>query len=88
MKVNVSMDDRLAKRMDDYADANYMTRSGLITVALTQYLNTQDMIDTIKKMGITLSKMANKNSVSESDKEEMEGYANLLQKLASSSALN
>lgn len=88
MKVNVSMDDRLAKRMDDYADANYMTRSGLITVALTQYLNTQDMIDTIKKMGISLSKMANKNSVSESDKEEMEGYANLLQKLASSSALN
>lgn len=88
MKVNVSMDDRLAKRMDDYADANYMTRSGLVAVALTQYLNAQETLDVMKQMGIALSKLANKNSVTEADKDELEGYASLLQKLVSCSGLN
>ena len=36
MKVNISLDDELMKRLDDYADRNYMSRSGLISLACTQ----------------------------------------------------
>ena len=39
MKVNVSIDEELMARIDRYADENYMSRSGLITLACTQYLN-------------------------------------------------
>ena len=39
MKVNVTLDDELMQRVDNYADRNYMSRSGLISIAVTQYLN-------------------------------------------------
>lgn len=87
MKINISLDDRLAKRLDDYADANYMTRSGLVSIALTQYLNTQEMIGVIKSMSLSLSKMVNSNNISEEDRKEIEGYANMLQTMASASTI-
>jgi metal-responsive CopG/Arc/MetJ family transcriptional regulator len=87
MKINISLDDRLAKRLDDYADANYMTRSGLVSIALTQYLNTQEMIGVIKNMSLSLSKMVNSNNISEEDRKEIEGYANMLQTMASASTI-
>lgn len=82
MKINVSLDDRLAKRMDDYAEENYMTRSGLMSIALTQYLNTQEMISVIKNMSMSLAKIADSKMVTEEDKAEIEGYASMLQKMA------
>lgn len=87
MKINISLDDRLVKRLDDYADANYMTRSGLVSIALTQYLNTQEMISVIKSMSLSLSKMVNSNNISEEDRKEIEGYANMLQTMASASTI-
>ena len=33
MKVQISIDDELVKRVDNYADKNYLTRSGLISLA-------------------------------------------------------
>lgn len=39
MKVQVSLDEKLVERIDNYAFANYMSRSGLISFATTQYLN-------------------------------------------------
>ena len=36
MKVQISLDDKLVERADVFADANYMSRSGLISLALTQ----------------------------------------------------
>ena len=82
MKLNVSLDDRLAKRMDDFAEENYMTRSGLVSIALTQYLNTQEMISVIKNMSMSLAKIADSKMVTEEDKAEIEGYASMLQKMA------
>lgn len=87
MKINISLDDRLAKRLDDYADANYMTRSGLVSIALTQYLNAQEMISVIKSMSLSLSKMVNSDNITEEDRKEIEGYANMLQTMASASTV-
>ena len=39
MKVQVSLDERLVDRIDNYADANYMSRSGLISFVMSLYLN-------------------------------------------------
>lgn len=38
-KLNVTIREDLLERMDNYADENGMTRSGLIAIAVTQYLN-------------------------------------------------
>ena len=34
-KITISLDDELVKRVDKYADENYMSRSGLISLSLT-----------------------------------------------------
>ena len=38
MRVQVSLDEKLVEIIDNYADANSMTRSGLISLATNQYL--------------------------------------------------
>ena len=44
MKVNITLDDELMARVDRYADENYMSRSGLISLATTQFLNQYDIV--------------------------------------------
>ena len=65
MKVQISIDDELMKRIDDYADKTYMSRSGFITLAATQYLNTNEMLLAIKDMSFCLRKIADNNTIDE-----------------------
>lgn len=58
MKINITMDDELMKRLDNYADRTYMSRSGFISLAVTQYLNTNEMLVAIKDMSLALRKIA------------------------------
>lgn len=44
MKVQITLDDKLVERLDEYADNNYMSRSGLISFATTQFLNQADCL--------------------------------------------
>jgi hypothetical protein len=37
MKVTITLDDDLMQRVDAYSDENYMSRSGLISFACTQF---------------------------------------------------
>lgn len=54
-KLSVTLREDLIERMDDYADDNAMTRSGLIAVAVTQYLNAMEAMPSMNKL---LSSMA------------------------------
>lgn len=49
-KLSVTIRSDLLDRMDDYADSNGMTRSGLIAVAVTQYLNAQEAMPSVNKL--------------------------------------
>ena len=42
VKLQVSLDERLVERIDGYAAANYMSRSGLISFFMSEYLNQFD----------------------------------------------
>ena len=44
MKLQISLNDDLLARVDKYADDNYLSRSGLISQALVQYLNQNEYI--------------------------------------------
>lgn len=54
MKISISLADDLLQRTDDFADQNGMTRSGLISVALRQYINAMEampsMTSLVKKL--------------------------------------
>lgn len=72
MKVNVTLDDKLLSRLDTYADENYMSRSGLISLACTQYLNSADIVRVVKEMGIAINKIADMGGLDEDTQKQIE----------------
>ena len=80
-KIQVSLDDELLKRIDSYADDNYMSRSGLITLATTQFLNANEVTKAIVSLNTTMQKIAETGSLDHETMEQLEDWqrlANLL----------
>lgn len=74
MKVNVTLDDELMSRLDDYARRNYMSRSGLISLAVTQYLNSNEMILAIKDISVAMRKIAETGTLDDDLMSELEDF--------------
>lgn len=77
MKANITLDDKLMERIDNFADNNYMTRSGLISVAVTDYLNSKEMISAISDMALTMRKIADKGEVDLATLKKLEDFERL-----------
>lgn len=58
MKVQVSIDDELLSRIDNYAEKTYLSRSGLVSLACTQFLIQSEVSLAIKDMALTMRKIA------------------------------
>lgn len=74
MKVQISLDDKLMERVDAYADNNYMSRSGLISLACTQFLNQSDAVLAIKDMSIAMRKIADTGTIDADTLRELEDF--------------
>lgn len=77
MKVNVTLDDELMQRVDNYADRNYMSRSGLISLAVTQYLNQQEVILAIKDVSLAIRKIADTGKMDHETIKQFEDFERL-----------
>lgn len=62
-KVQISINDELLKRADEYADENYTTRSGLVTQALSDFLNARETIQLVKNLSLAIGKIAETGEV-------------------------
>lgn len=82
MKVQISVDDELMKRVDTFADENYMSRSTLFTIAVTQYVNQQDVTKAIKDMAVAMQKIADTGKVDHEVMEELEDFKRLAKMLS------
>lgn len=77
MKVQISLDDKLMERIDSYADENYMSRSGLISFACTQFLNQAEVMRLVKEMALTMRKIADSGTVDHEIMEQLEDFERL-----------
>lgn len=77
MKFNITLDDRLAERVDEYADAHYMTRSGFISMACFQFLQSQEVAKSIVDMATCMKKIAEKGTVDQETMTELENMMHL-----------
>lgn len=77
MKVQITLDDALMARVDAYADANYMSRSGLLSLAVTQYLNAADVTGAIKEMAVCMRKIADAGSLDDETMKQLEDLERL-----------
>lgn len=76
-KFSVSMHPDLLERMDKFCAENFQSRSGLISIAVKQYLESVDLVKQFGKLSDALSEMKStfeqqkqqqeKNDVSEND---------------------
>ena len=73
-KVQISIDDELLEQIDRIADSNYMTRSGLISLSCTQYVNSQDVILAIRDMSLAMRKIADTGVVDDETMQQLEDF--------------
>lgn len=81
MKLGITLDDKLAQRMDNFADENYMSRSGLISIAVSQYLNAAEVSRAIQDLAFSVRKIADKGEIDEATLEQLRDFervANLI----------
>lgn len=76
-KVQISIDDKLLERVDKYAEANYTSRSGLISLATTQYLNSNEVLLLVRDMALSMRKIADNNCVDDETMEKLQDFERL-----------
>lgn len=79
MKVNVTLNDDLLAKIDSYAEENYMSRSGLISLACTDYLRGKEMCEYVKQMTIAMQQIADRGFVEPELREQLEMFLKLSQ---------
>lgn len=77
MKINISLDDDLVQRIDTFADSNYMSRSGFISFACTQYLNTAEVMVMVKDMALAMRKIADSGKIDDVTMSQLEDFERL-----------
>ena len=83
VKVQITVDSDLLARADNYADNNYTSRSGLIGIALRQYLDSQDLAQSIQRMSVAMQVIAEKGEIDEDVKKELDTFKALSEILSS-----
>lgn len=73
-KVQISINDNLLKRLDDFADENYTSRSGLIQTAVTEYLNTREVLMLVKNISLAVAKVADTGNIDEETMKKLEDF--------------
>lgn len=86
MKLGITLDDELLKRVDEYADRNYMSRSGLLSLAVTQFLNAAELSQAIKDMAFAMRKIADTGVIDIETQKQLEEFERVAQFLTRQSA--
>lgn len=81
MKLMISLNDDLLQRADKFAEDNYLTRSGLVTQALVQYLNQNEYILAVKDLSVAVRKIADTGKADEATLKQLEEFERVVQVL-------
>lgn len=73
-KINISLDDNLLERMDRYAEDNYMSRSGLVSISVAQYLNANEVMTLVKDMSLAMRKIADSGTIDSETEQKLEDF--------------
>lgn len=82
VKVNITLDEELLQRIDSYADENYTTRSGLLTIAASQFMLQAEASRAIVDMSLAMRKIAETGTVSDDQLKQLEDFDRFARMLA------
>ena len=73
-KINISINEDLLKRADKFGEDNSISRSGLISLSLSQYLAQQEVFVLLKGMNVAMKKIADKGEIDAETMEQLEDF--------------
>lgn len=68
------MHDELVKRLDKQADAMYLTRSGLISLAVSQFLDGHEMGRALIDLSVAFKRIADNNAIDDESKAMLQDF--------------
>ena len=74
VKVYITLDEALLQRIESYADENYLTRSGLITLATRQFLLQAEASRAIVDMSLAMRKIADTGTIDDDQRRQLEDF--------------
>lgn len=80
-KINISIDDELLERADKYTESLYTSRSGLISMALASFMNSQECILAIKDMSLAMRKIADTGIIDDETMQQLKDFEKMSQLL-------
>ena len=80
-KVQITPDDELLPRIDNYSERNSLSRSGLFTLPASQSLNQAEVSSAIVDMALSMRKIADVGAVDEETQKQLEDFERLAQLL-------
>lgn len=72
IKMNVTVNKDLCKRLDEYCKENGDTRSGFVQMAVARELNAFDMLQAVKGIEEALKTVAKKNAIDDETAKKLE----------------
>lgn len=82
MKIGITMDDDLVKRMDEFAGRNYMSRSGFISFCVSQYINSIQSATALTDIAFTLRRIADSGKLDDDALKKLEELEQLSRLIA------
>ncbi len=83
MKINFTINDELAQKMDSYIADNYLTRSGFISIAINQYLAQEEVTNCLRNMSTGFARLAETGEVPPEFMDELENFQSVVKTLIS-----
>ena len=85
MKVNITVNDDLMKRIDKYVKENYTNRSSFFSFSALQVLNSQDVVTFIRELTLAVKKVADSGVIDDETVQKLEDFERLAKMLLSNS---
>ena len=82
-KFNVSMSDELLDKVDRYSERNFISRSGLLSLAVSQYLKQDDIMNLMLNLNAAVQKIARTGSGDDSVQKDLEDFRIMMNLLLS-----
>ena len=77
MRVNMTLNNELLERIDNYAKSNYMNRSSDVSFACNQFLISNELQSLLVDMKRALQTIANKETITDEQLKELEKFENI-----------
>ena len=77
MKVQLSIDDELMKKVDQASEAMHINRSGYFSMAVSQQVMAWELTNSLKTMSFAIKKIADTGIVDDETRHQIEDFERL-----------